>query len=105
VREWEQWDPDASRAVLPHPQFGSIERWNDANCNPLTGIVTYDTFYRFDSGRLLSASSQTAFAPQTEIRELIVAAGLTVDRWIGDCKDREFSAESPEIIPLGSRKA
>jgi SAM-dependent methyltransferase len=105
AREWEQWTPEASRAVLPHPQFGSIERWNDANCNPLTGIVTYDTFYRFESGRLLSARSQIAFAPQAEIGEMIAAAGLIVDRWIGDCVGGEFSTESPEIIPLGSRIA
>jgi SAM-dependent methyltransferase len=67
AREWEQWTPEVTREVRPHHQFGSIERWTDANCNPFTGIVTYGTFYQFESGRLLSARSQIAFAPQTEI--------------------------------------
>ncbi len=102
-REWEQWTAQDSYERRPHPVYGAIERWNEARQDPATQIVTYETHYRFEDGRLLSARSDIAFAPQAEIADIIDDAGLRVDRWIGDYEGGPFSQESPEIVPLGSR--
>lgn len=103
ARAWERWIPEATRQTRQHPDFGYVVCWNDAVCDPESGVVTYGTYYQLESGRVFSARSQIAFPSQTEIAELIADAGLAVDRWIGDCIGGEFTSESPEIIPLGSK--
>ena len=105
ARAWEYWSPENTRATRAHPEHGIVERWKDATWDPDRGLVTYGTFYRLESGRILSAYSKIAFASQTEIAELIADAGLKVDRWIGDVAGGLFTRESPEIIPLGSNMA
>lgn len=105
ARAWEQWVPAVTRQTRRHPDFGDIVSWNDAEYDRDNGVVTYDTNYRLESGRTFSARSQIAFPPQAEIAGLIAEAGLSVDRWIGDCAGGEFLPDSPEIIPLGSRSS
>ncbi len=103
LREWEQWTADATRETLSHPAFGMVERWNDVALDATSGIVTYGTHYRLDDNRQLEAHSRIAFPPKTEIEALIEAAGLRVDRWMGDYTGNPFTAASREIIPFGSR--
>ena len=105
ARAWEHWTPEHTRAMRAHLEHGMVERWKDATWDPDTGLVTYGTFYRLESGQTLSASSKIAFAPRTEIADLIKDAGLEVDRWIGDVTGSPFAPESPEIIPLGTNPA
>ncbi len=103
VRAWEQWTADATRETLPHPTFGMVERWNDVELDEGSGIVTYGTHYRLDDDRQFEARSRIAFPPKSEIEVLVAAAGLRVDRWIGDYTGSPFAADSREIIPFGSR--
>ncbi len=100
-REWERWTPRKTRAIKPHARFGEVECWKDAEWDEANGIVTYGTFYRLNDGKLYSAYSRIAFPAKKEIASLIAEAGLTVDRWVGDCKGGTFQPGSPEIIPLG----
>lgn len=102
-RAWERWTAEATWATLPHPVFGMVERWNDVALDAESGVVTYGTYYRLDDGRLFEAQSRIAFADKSEIESDIAAAGLRVDRWMGDYEGNPFAAGSPEIIPFGSR--
>ena len=101
AEEWREWGPDTSRRHFDLPPHGRIEAWNDIRNDPPTGIVTYDTFYRTDAGRLWMASARIRFAPQELIATCLDQAGLRVDHWLGDWQGRECTATSDEIIPIG----
>ncbi|WP_312861424.1 class I SAM-dependent methyltransferase [Segnochrobactrum spirostomi] len=104
AEEWREWTPDRSHRLVAHPDFGAVEAWNDVEHDPVSGIVTYGTFYRIvESGRLLSSRSRIAFPARDEIARLIAAAALAVETWLGDWNGTPFTPASPEIIPLGRR--
>jgi SAM-dependent methyltransferase len=101
--EWREWVP-ADQRRLDHPRFGAVTAWNDVADDPATGIVTYQSFYRIEaSGQVLSAASRIRFAPRETIAAHIAAAGLTVDRWLGDWQGGPWHAQAREIIPIGRR--
>ncbi len=100
-RQWRAWTPANSKRHIEHPAVGRVLAWNDASCDPATGIVTYGTFYKLADDRLYSSQSKIAFPSQERLVSLIDAAGLTVDRWLGDWSGTPFSPASPEIIPIG----
>jgi SAM-dependent methyltransferase len=105
AREWQEWGPDDSRRTVAHPTFGAVEAWNDAVQDAVTGIVTYDTFYRVPAGgRQFHAQSRIAFPAQQALAEMIAAAGLVVDRWLGSWQGAPYAPNTGEIIPIG-RKA
>jgi ubiquinone/menaquinone biosynthesis C-methylase UbiE len=103
LEEWRQWTPEQSLRRLEHPSLSCIEAWNDVQCDELTGLVGYETHYRIlATGRLISATaSQLRFTPKDELACLIAAAGLAVDRWLGDWQGSDWTIRSPEIIPCG----
>jgi SAM-dependent methyltransferase len=101
AREWESWTPEATREVLPHPEFGMVERWNDAEWEPDTGIVTYGTQYRLGDGRVFVARSRIAFPGFDELSDAIAAAGLWVERWYGDPSGGGLCPGCPDFIPCG----
>ncbi len=78
-----------------------MRAFNDAHHNPDSGIVTYGTYYEAPDGRFWQAQSQIRFRPQQEIAACITAAGLTVDRWMGDWQGGPLGRDRPEIIALG----
>ena len=99
--EWREWTPVDTQRTLQHPQFGCVESWNDVRQDAETGIVTYETHYRFADGRHVFAESEIAFPEKEEIAETICEAGLAVDTWHGEWDGRPWVATEPEIIPLG----
>lgn len=102
---WKAWRPEPSRRALTHPVFGEVEAWNDAVHDPASDIVTYETHYRaISTGKHLSAASQIKFTDQADLARLIEAAGLEVDRWLGDWQGNAFSPNAREIIPIGGLK-
>lgn len=104
TREWLEWGPDDSRRTVAHPVFGAVEAWNDAVRDEATGIVTYDTFYRVPAdGRLFHAQSRIAFPAQEALAEMIAAAGLVVDRWLGSWQGAPYAPDMGEIIPIGRK--
>ncbi len=100
-RQWRAWTPGNSRRTIEHSALGRVLAWNDAACDPVTGIVTYGTFYKLADGRQHSSQSRIAFPSQQRIAAAIGAAGLFVDRWLGDWSGTSYAPASPEIIPIG----
>lgn len=102
AEEWRDWTPKETRRRLDDREFGDVESWNEAAMDPATGIVTYHTHYRVAaSGETFSAASRIRFTPRARIADLLAAAGLTVDAWLGGWDGRPCTAEAPEIIALG----
>ena len=98
---WKSWTPEASRREVPHPTLGKVEAWNDASIDPDTGVVSYETHYRLESGQHLTAASKIRFTPKDELESLIAEAGLHATRWLGDWQETPWTPTSKEIIPLG----
>lgn len=101
VEEWLEWSPQRSERWIDDPELGRVRAFNDAHHNPESGIVTYGTFYVTPDGRLWQAQSQIRFRPQREIAACIAAAGLAVDRWMGDWQGGPLGEDRPEIIVIG----
>lgn len=101
AREWENWTPDKTRSIRPHPFFGTVERWNDARALDGAARVEYETHYRVQDERVFSATSQIAFPAHAELSALITLAGLRVDHWYGDASGRPLRHGCPEFIPVG----
>lgn len=98
---WRNWVPDRSHEHLEHETQGNVEVWRDNRHDPETGIVTYRTSYRFESGEVISGEAQIAFPPKEVLDGELKAAGLAVQQWYGDWLGAAWSDESREIIPLG----
>ena len=99
---WRDWTPARSRRRLTHPQLGEVEAWTDAAHDPDSGIVTYRTRYRVvGDERTFSATSRIRFTPREDLATRIAAAGLAVERWLGDWAGADCTAAAPDIIPLG----
>lgn len=102
AREWEHWTPEATRAVLPHPEFGLVERWNAAEETEVAGVIEYQTHYRLQDGRHWHARSRIAFPSFDEMRAALDRAGLRVDRWYGDASGGPLRPDCPDFIPVGT---
>ncbi|MCF4164537.1 class I SAM-dependent methyltransferase [Zavarzinia compransoris] len=101
VAAWRRWTPEASRRTIVDPVLGELVAWNDVRQDPATGVVTYETFYQAGDRRL-AASADLRFSTQAELADLIAAAGLGVERWLGNWTGAPFTPDAPEIIPIGA---
>jgi SAM-dependent methyltransferase len=101
AREWEEWTPDATHELRPHPDFGEVERWNLAEVTELPRVIEYQTHYRLPGGRHLRARSRIAFPAFEDLSAAIAAAGLRVDRWYGDAAGGPLRPGCPDFIPFG----
>jgi SAM-dependent methyltransferase len=101
AREWETWTPTLTREQRVHPDFGLVERWNDAERDTESGIVTYETHYRLQDGRHFSARSRIAFPAFEVLAAAVARAGLRVDRWAGDPAGGPLGPGCPDFIPVG----
>ena len=102
--EWKGWRKDGGDSAwnIDHPLHGRVEAWTDAEQDPETGVVTYETHYRIaESGKHLFAESKIQFSDQSTIDRLIREAGLAVDSWLGNWQGDAFTPASKEIIPIG----
>lgn len=87
---------------IDHPRHGPTEAWNVSVYDEESGILTYENGYRvLADGREYVAGARIRYTPQAEIADMIAAAGLEVERWLGDWSGAPFSASAKEIIPLG----
>lgn len=99
--EWREWVPELSQRQFDDPTLGRVTAWNDVRMDAATGIVTYETCYRDQSGNTQNATSRIRFATRNDINQRMVEAGLCVDRWMGDWQGSPWTESSPEIIPIG----
>ena len=103
-REWEEWRPELSLRGFDDPVFGRVTAWNDATWDVARQVVTYETCYRVEAGgSAFGAASHIADPALDELEREIAAAGLRVERWMGDWSGAPLGPDSPEFIPLGGR--
>jgi SAM-dependent methyltransferase len=84
AREWESWTWEATREVRLHPEFGMVERWNEAEETEVPGLIEYQTHYLLQDGRHLQARSRIAFPGLDELAGAI-----------------SLRPGCPDFIPLG----
>ncbi len=104
AREWANWTPDQTRETFTDAALGSVETWTDTSWDAASQIATYETHYAIPAeNRTIAARARIAFPAQPDLAAQIAAAGLTVERWLGEWDSRRFTADAPEIIPFGRR--
>lgn len=102
AEEWRDWTPARSRRRFDHPDLGQVDAWNDVAHDPDTGVVTYETHYQVRAdGRHDMAASRVVFPDRRAVADLLAAAGLRADTWLGDWHGAPMTETSPEIIPIG----
>jgi SAM-dependent methyltransferase len=95
-------DRNDSVRRLDHPQLGQIEAWNESTFDESTEILTYENSYRVvDTGEVFSATSRIRYTSKEELAGMLEAAGLAVEKWLGDWQGNPFHSNAREIIPLG----
>lgn len=101
-RAWEKWTRDESMHQLDHPGLGPVEAWNEQEFDDSTGVLTYWNSFRVKStGKVHSAPAQIRFTLQEDLAAMIEAAGLAVERWLGDWQGNPYNPAAKEIIPIG----
>jgi SAM-dependent methyltransferase len=102
VRSWEGRDQSQKRRRLDHPTLGAIEAWNESSYDEDSQILTYENGYRIlKTGKEHSATAQIRYTLRHELAGRIAAAGLSVERWLGDWTGHLFDEAAKEIIPVG----
>jgi len=103
-RSWEGRDRKSTTHRITHPDLGACEAWNEAAFDDETGILTYVNGYRvLATGAEHAAEARIRYTPQPELADRIAAAGLAVNRWLGDWQGSAYQPDAREIIPLGRR--
>ncbi|QKD01432.1 class I SAM-dependent methyltransferase [Mesorhizobium loti] len=102
ANEWQEWTPRRSERIVMHPSLGAVKSWNDFECDAVTGIVTYSTFYEIPGGdKILGAESKIAFPAKEDLARMLNEAGLLVEQWLGNWHGESYVDSAPEIIPIG----
>ena len=79
-----------------------IEAWNETSYDEASSVLTYENGYQIvKTGETFSASAQIRYTSQEELADMIEAAGLIVDKWLGDWDGSPVHPEAKEIIPIG----
>lgn len=87
---------------ISHADLGRFEAWNVSTYDEATGILSYENSYRaLRAETVFSAPAQIRYTARDALAGMVEAAGLRVDRWLGDWQGRPFEDEAPEIIPIG----
>lgn len=88
---------------LDHPQLGKVEAWNASTYDGKTEILFYENSYRvLTTGKIYSATAQIRYTAKKQLAQMITAANLKTDQWLGDWDGQPFHPNSREIIPIGS---
>ncbi len=102
IGEWQEWNPQESGRTIEHPEFGTINAWNDYSFDPQAMIVEYGTYYEvIADGRVYSSKSRIAFPSQEQIAALVAQTKLHVNHWFGDWQGNPYHEDAVEIIPFG----
>lgn len=83
------------------PGLPPVSAWIDVSFDSATAIATDETCYQDNRRRLWNATYSIRFATKDNIQRAICNAGLSVESWLGDWQGSAFTAQSPEMIPVG----
>jgi ubiquinone/menaquinone biosynthesis C-methylase UbiE len=85
-----------------HPALGQVEAWSESRFDEARQVLSYVNGYRtLATGEEHSAPAEIRYTAQPELATRIAAAGLRVDKWLGDWGGMPFRPDSREIIPIG----
>lgn len=102
VEDWQKRNGSRTSRQLDHPQLGRIEAWNEAAHDEATCILTYENSYRVhNTGRVFKASARIRYTPQEELAVMLEAAGLVVEKWLGDWQGNPHHPGAKDVIPTG----
>lgn len=93
---------DETERRFDHPVHGAVEAWNVSRYDEASGILSYENGYRIlATGVDHVSTAQIRYTPKLDIEARISAAGLSVDRWLGEWSGAPFKPAAREIIPVG----
>lgn len=100
AREWEEWNPEASRERVRIDGIGEVEV-----CYRVVEVrdrfVTFETQHLFvDNQETATSPSTLRFMMQEELAGHLADAGFTDIAWLGDWNGGPFTPQSREIIAI-----
>jgi len=98
VREWEEWNPTASRTRIRIDEVGEVEvHYRVAEVGDR--LVTFETHHLFvDSHETVASPSTLRFMSKDEVAGHLAQAGFTEIVWFGDWNGAPCALHCPEII-------
>ncbi|SAL74453.1 ubiquinone/menaquinone biosynthesis methylase-like protein [Caballeronia terrestris] len=103
ARAWEGWTKAESIRCVEVEGAGRVEVWNELREAQPSGLVRFDTIYRFEStGEEQVAASELRFRSREELAGLLATAGFGVIDWYGDWDRTPVGAGSRELIAVAS---
>jgi ubiquinone/menaquinone biosynthesis C-methylase UbiE len=98
-REWEEWVPDLSRAVVTLADGSMVETHNDIR-SVVGELVTYETHVSFGPHDQEAGADTLRFTGAAELTRYLKEAGFARQTWYGDWDRSPVGPESPELIVL-----
>lgn len=99
VREWDTWRPEVTRETLDVPGVGPVDVHYDIAAED-GQLVTFETHFRFASGKTHVAPHTLRFMGRDDLKRLIEATGLGSPTLFGDWDRSPAAPDSPEIIVI-----
>lgn len=101
-KAWRDWAADRS-GIVETAEYGRVKESCVVFADEAAGLVDLTHHYRFETtGELLTGCTQLRFRDREQVRNLLIAAGLTPREWFGDWDRSVLTEASPEIIVFAS---
>lgn len=85
-----------------HPEHGEMEAWNESTYDTSNHVLTYTNSYHIlKTSEVMSAQEKICYPSQTDIADLMIEAGLKIEKWLGGWDGDPYHPKSREIIPIG----
>ncbi len=98
-REWEEWVPDLSRAVVVLPDGTRVDTHNDIS-SVAGELVTYVTHVSFGPHDEVMGADTLRFISATELAQCLDEAGFVRQTWYGNWDRSPVGPQSPELIVI-----
>lgn len=103
AREWEEWNPAATRTRVRIDGIGDVEVHYRV-VEVADGLVTFETHHLFvDSGETAASPSTLRFMAKDKVASHLAHAGFADITWFADWDGAPFTPEGREIIAVAGR--
>ena len=99
TREWEEWVPQLSRAVVMLPDGSTVDTHNEIR-SVVGELVTYETHVSFGPRDEVMGADTLRFVSRPELTQFLNEAGFVRQTWYGDWDRSPVGAQSPELIVI-----